>query len=104
MPNDRHKGHCNQYKHGHTVNILVPEPEDILLNVRVKRINAICRAEGIENTILISIHPNVAGDGTKWLNADRLPHPIRMEANVVWLHIDVLEQYGIDEKVHLFNP
>ena len=37
-------------------------------------------------------------------NADRLPHPIRMEANVVWLHIDVLEQYGIDEKVHLFNP
>ena len=32
------------------------------------------------------------------------PHPIRMEANVVWLHIDVLEQYGIDEKVHLFNP
>jgi len=37
-------------------------------------------------------------------NADRLPHTIRMEANVVWLHIDVLEQYGIDEKVHLFNP
>ena len=37
-------------------------------------------------------------------NSDRLPHPIRMEANVVWLHIDVLEQYGIDEKVHLFNP
>lgn len=45
-------------KHGHTVHILVPEQEDIPLNVRVKRINAICRAKGIENTILISIHLN----------------------------------------------
>ena len=56
-------------KHGHTVHILVPEPEDIPLNVRVKRINAICRAEGVENTILISFHLNAAGDGTKWMNA-----------------------------------
>ena len=56
-------------KHGHTVHILVPEPKDIPLNVRVKRINAICRAEGVENTILISIHINAAGDGTKWMNA-----------------------------------
>lgn len=56
-------------KHGHPIHILVPEPEDIPLNVRVKRINAICRVEGIENTILISIHLNAAGDGTKWMNA-----------------------------------
>ncbi len=56
-------------KHGHTVHILVPEPEDIPLNVRVKRINAICRAEGVENTVLISIHLNAAGDGSKWLDA-----------------------------------
>ena len=39
-------------KYGHTVHIIVPEPEDIPLNVRVKRINAICRAEGVENTVL----------------------------------------------------
>lgn len=56
-------------KLGHTVHILVPEPEDIPLNVRVKRINAICRAEGVENTVLISIHVNAAGNGSKWLNA-----------------------------------
>ena len=56
-------------KHGHTVHILVPEPEDIPLNVRVKRINAICRAEGIKNTIIISIHLNAAGDGSKWMKA-----------------------------------
>lgn len=36
-------------------------------------------------------------------NADKLPHPIRMEANVAWLHIDVLEQYGVDERIHLFE-
>ena len=36
-------------------------------------------------------------------NIDRLPHPIRMENGVAWLHIDVLEQYGIDEKIYLFN-
>ena len=56
-------------KHGHTTHILVPESRDIPLNVRVKRINAICRVEGIENTILISIHLNAAGDGSKWMNA-----------------------------------
>ena len=51
-------------KHGHTVHILVSEPEDIPLNVRVKRINSICRAEGVKNTILISIHLNAAGNGS----------------------------------------
>ena len=56
-------------KLGHTVHILVPEPEDIPLNVRVKRINAVCRAVGVKNTILISIHLNADGDGTKWMNA-----------------------------------
>ena len=56
-------------KHGHTVHILVPEPEDIPLNVRVKRIDAVCWAVGVKNTILISIHLNAAGDGSKWMNA-----------------------------------
>ena len=56
-------------KHGHTVHILVPEPEDIPLNVRVYRVNAICRAEGIKNTILVSIHINAAGNGSKWATA-----------------------------------
>ena len=36
-------------------------------------------------------------------NADLLPHPIRMEANVTWLHIDVIQQWGVKEKIHFFN-
>lgn len=35
-------------------------------------------------------------------NAHLLPHPIRLENNVTWLHIDILPQHGIIEKVHLF--
>lgn len=54
---------------GYDAELLVPETEDIPLNDRVNRVNAICRAEGKENTILISIHVNAAGNGSKWLNA-----------------------------------
>ena len=32
-----------------------------------------------------------------------LPYPIRMEAGVSWLHYDVLEQWGVEEKVYLFR-
>ena len=36
-------------------------------------------------------------------NADLLPHNIRLEAEVSWLHIDVLPQYGIHSKVYIFR-
>lgn len=36
-------------------------------------------------------------------NARLLPYPLRMEAGVTWLHIDVLPQYGIDDKVYEFK-
>lgn len=32
-----------------------------------------------------------------------LPHPLRMEGGVSWLHIDVLPQYGIETKVYEFK-
>ena len=35
--------------------------------------------------------------------AELLPYPIRMEAAVSWLHYDVLEQWGVEEKVSLFR-
>ena len=49
--------------------LLVPEPEDIPLSERVCRINTHCNTLGKSNVILISIHVNAAGNGTKWLNA-----------------------------------
>ena len=49
--------------------LLVPEDDDIPLSERVRRTNAHCQALGKSNVILISLHINAAGDGTKWLNA-----------------------------------
>lgn len=36
-------------------------------------------------------------------NQDILPHNIRIEDGVSWLHIDTLPQYGVTAKVHLFK-
>ena len=54
---------------GYNSQLLVPETEDIPLTERVRRINAHCNTLGKSNVILISIHVNAAGNGTKWLNA-----------------------------------
>ena len=49
--------------------LLVPEDDDISLAERVRRVNAACFLLGMQNVILISIHVNAAGNGSKWLNA-----------------------------------
>ena len=49
--------------------LLVPEDDDIPLSERVRRVNAHCLALGKKNVILVSIHVNAAGSGSKWLNA-----------------------------------
>ena len=49
--------------------LLVPEEDDISLAERVRRVNAACFLLGKQNVILVSIHVNAAGNGTKWLNA-----------------------------------
>ena len=54
---------------GYDAELLVPEEDDIPLSERVRRTNAHCQAFGKTNVILISIHVNAAGDGSKWMNA-----------------------------------
>lgn len=36
-------------------------------------------------------------------NASKLPCNIRLEAGVSWLHMDVLPQYGVNQKVYEFK-
>ncbi len=48
--------------------LLVPELEDVALSERVRRENAISAALGATDVILLSIHVNAAGNGSKWLN------------------------------------
>ena len=54
---------------GYDAELLTPEDDDIPLSERVKRVNAYCKALGNRNVILVSIHVNAAGNGSKWLNA-----------------------------------
>ena len=54
---------------GYDSELLVPEDDDIPLSERVRRTNVHCQSLGKANVILISLHVNAAGDGTKWMNA-----------------------------------
>ncbi len=54
---------------GYDAELLVPKDDDISLAERVRRVNAACFLLGKQNVILVSIHVNAAGNGTKWLNA-----------------------------------
>lgn len=51
--------------------LLVPEEEDIPLRERVRRANKItCRlGHPVQETIVVSIHVNAAGNGSKWMSA-----------------------------------
>ncbi len=59
------------YSRWYDAELLVPEEEDIPLKERVRRANEItCRiGHPVQDTILISIHVNAAGNGKKWYNA-----------------------------------
>ena len=48
---------------------VVKEDWDVSLPERVRRVNEVCARCGKENVILVSIHCNAAGNGTKWMSA-----------------------------------
>ena len=54
---------------GYDAELLVPEDDDVSLEERVRRVNSVCFLLGKSNVILVSIHVNAAGDGSKWMNA-----------------------------------
>ena len=54
---------------GYDAELLVPEDDDVSLEERVRRVNTVCFLLGKANVILVSIHINAAGNGTKWMNA-----------------------------------
>ena len=54
---------------GHDAELIVPEDNDISLEERVRRVNKICLASDPSCVILVSVHVNAAGNGSKWTNA-----------------------------------
>lgn len=51
---------------GYDAELLVPEDDDISLQERCSRANAIVSREGKDNVILVSIHANAFGNGKEW--------------------------------------
>lgn len=49
--------------------LVVPETHDISLSQRVARVNEVCSRVGADEVILVSIHANAAGDGSRWMGA-----------------------------------
>ena len=54
---------------GIDASLVVSETNDISLATRVQRVNRMCSKIGASNVILLSIHSNAAGDGSKWMSA-----------------------------------
>lgn len=54
---------------GIDASLVVAETNDISLATRVQRVNRVCSKVGASNVILLSIHSNAAGDGSKWMSA-----------------------------------
>lgn len=54
---------------GIDASLVVTETNDISLATRVQRVNRICSKVGASNVVLLSIHSNAAGDGSKWMSA-----------------------------------
>lgn len=54
---------------GYDAELLVPEPYDICLKERVRRINGICELYGKKNVLLVSVHVNTAGNESQWYSA-----------------------------------
>ena len=54
---------------GFDARLLVPETRDIPLSERCRRVNALCSKYGMDNVLLVSIHNNAAGSGSRWMTA-----------------------------------
>ena len=55
-------------KRGIACELLVREFLDVPLSERVRRVNEYCKEYGAKNVVLLSIHVNAAGDGSRWMN------------------------------------
>lgn len=56
-------------RHGVDARLVVTETNDVALSTRVRRVNKVCTQYGTANVILVSIHANAAGDGSRWMTA-----------------------------------
>lgn len=58
--------HAELTNRGYDVSLLTPEDNDVSLKERVVRVNKLCHIYGSGNVVLVSIHVNAKGNGSKW--------------------------------------
>ena len=56
-------------RRGYDAERIVREELDVSLATRVQRVNEICKEVGAKNCLLVSIHVDAAGDGSRWMLA-----------------------------------
>lgn len=54
---------------GYECEAIVTEEYDVSLDERVRRVNEYCKKYGSSNVVLVSIHCNASGMGTRWMYA-----------------------------------
>ena len=88
---------------GFDAELLVTEITDISLKERTQRVNKYCDELGKENVILISIHANAMGNGTKWEKATGWEAYTCLgnteSDNIVRFFYDAAEKYFSDKKI-----
>lgn len=55
-------------KDGFTVLMVTPEETDVPISTRCRRVNIVCNQFGAQNCLLVSIHNDASGNGSRWLN------------------------------------
>ena len=88
---------------GFDAELLVTEITDISLKERTQRVNKYCDELGKENVILISIHANAMGNGTKWEKATGWEAYTCLgnteSDNIVKFFYEAAEKYFSDKKI-----
>lgn len=60
---------CELRLRGHDAEALTPEVADTPLADRVRRVQQWCKEYGSTQVLLVSLHLNAAGDGSRWMTA-----------------------------------
>lgn len=86
---------------------IVTEENDISLKERCQRVNAVCRAIGSKNVLLVSVHCNAAGADGKWHSARGFSAHVSLNASekskaLARCLIQTAEENGL--KVRKYSP
>lgn len=92
---------------GYDSELIVRESIDVSLKERCRRVNEVCKEVGKKNVILISIHVNAAGNGSRWYTAQgwsAYTTKGETDADALALHLyNAADKYFKGRKVRKYN-